>query len=228
MSAKLPQLACRELSAFDAGNLDAVRAAFASADAVTTTQAWQPQMDADFAPATVRAGWRGNSLLVFAELDDADIFSDATAHNQRMWELGDVLEMFLSPEGEAHYVELHVTPNNFRLQLRLPDTAAFRKAQAENKFDHLLLSDGVFSSRVWLQQEKKKWFVFAEIPADLVAGGMPALPFTGRMPVPLRWKFSFSRYDYLRGRKEPVYSSTSPHARLDFHRREEWGALVFI
>ena len=105
MPEPLPQLNCRQLPAFDADNLDAVRGAFAAADKCAMQQAWQPKPDADFTPATVSAGWRVNSLLVFAELDDADIFTRATASNQRMWELGDVLEMFLSPESSGSYVD---------------------------------------------------------------------------------------------------------------------------
>ncbi len=221
MSAAPPQLSARELPAFAADNLDSVRQAFASADSCELRQVWPLKPEADFASATVRTGWRGDSLVVFAELNDHDIFSNATGHNQRMWELGDVLEIFLSPENSASYVEFHVTPNNYRLQLRFPDTATLRRAQVENRFEHLLLPDGVFKSRTWVQPEKKKWFGFAEIPAAMVAGEPALTPGA-------RWKFSFSRYDCTRGRPAPVYSSSSPHADSDFHRREDWGTLVFV
>lgn len=219
MSTRLPVLRCRQLPAFDVYQLDAVQAAFAEAEVCEMRQAWLAQSDADFAAGAVRAGWRGKFLLVFVELADADIFSRATAHNQRTWELGDVLEIFLSPENSPSYVELHVTPDNFRLQLRIPDTATLRQAQAENRIEHLVLPDGVFQSRTWVRAEMKKWFVYAEIPAPLVA-------LNSRLPA-ARWKFSFSRYDYVRGCTEPIYSSTSPHAWLDYHSREEWGTLTF-
>ncbi|MGH8022389.1 MAG: hypothetical protein ACRED1_02325 [Limisphaerales bacterium] len=216
-----PQLRCREVFPFASENLAAVTAAFASADAASMRQAWLRQPDADFTPATVRTGWRPNALLVFAELEDADIFTDATAPNQRMWELGDVLEIFLSPEDAAHYVEFHVTPNNLRFQLAVPNVAALCRAQADGKLGQLLLPDGAFQSRAWVHAAKKKWFVFAEIPVSVVCGSETPLP-------GMRWKFSFSRYEYARGRKKPICSSTSPHARLDYHRREEWGTLIFL
>ena len=216
-----PRLKCCELPAFDTDNLAAVRAVFASADGCELRQAWRPKPEPDFAAAVVRTGWRGTSLLVFAELTDTDIFSRATGHNQRMWELGDVLEIFLSPENSASYVEFHVTPNNYRLQLRFPDTATLRQAQAENRFEQLLLPDGVFQSRTWVQPENKKWFILAEIPASAVGGAEASLPGT-------RWKFSFSRFDCTRGRPEPVCSSTSPHSNPDYHRREDWGTLFFV
>ena len=217
----LPILDCRELPEFEMHNFDAVRAAFASVDGCAMRQAWRAEPEPDFTPASVRTGRRGHSLLVFAELQDADIFSRATAHNQRMWELGDVLEIFLQPEDSAGYVEFHVTPNNLRLQLRFPDSDRLRRAQAENRFDDLLLPEGVFHSRAWEQPENGKWFVFAEIPAAVVCGEDRSL--AGN-----RWRFSFSRYDYVRGRSEPIISSTSPHAQPNFHRREEWGILQFV
>ena len=132
MPAKPPQLDCRRLPVFDAEKLDTVRAAFATAGGCVMQQAWLAGPEPDFTPAVVRAGWRGNSLLVFAELEDADIFTRATAHNQRMWELGDVLEIFLSAENSAGYVEFHVTPNNLRLQLRFPNPAAVRRGRKKS------------------------------------------------------------------------------------------------
>ena len=216
----LPSLVCRELPAYAADELDAVRAAFQPADSCVLGQAWLAQPENDFKPATVRTGWRENALCVFAELEDADIFTSATSHNQRMWELGDVLEIFLQPAGSSGYVELHVTPNNQRLQLSFPDTATLRRAQAANVFDHLILPDGVFHSQTWIEAEKAKWFVHAEIPSALVSGD-------NHLSAKGPWSFSFSRYDYTRGRREPVISSTSPHAQPDFHRREEWGTLFF-
>lgn len=221
LNATPSQLNCRRLPAFDADNLEAVSAAFVMAGGCVMRQSWLEQPEPDFTQAVVRVGWRDDALLVFAELDDSDIFTRATTHNQRMWELGDVLEIFLSPENSASYVEFHVTPNNFRLQLRFPDTPTMRRAQSENKFDHLMLPDGVFVSRTWTQPETKQWFVLAEIPAAPVCGANKSLPGTN-------WRFSFSRYDEVRGRPEPIISSTSPHAKPDFHRREEWGTMFFV
>jgi hypothetical protein len=215
-----PVLECRELSAYAVDHLPAVRAAFAGTDVCVLRQAWRAQPDPGFLPATVRAGWRGDSLHLLAEIEDAGIFTRATAHNQRMWELGDVIEIFLQPAGAPGYIELHVTPNNFRLQLRFPDTATLRAAQAENRFEHLFLPSDAFTSRTWTQPEQQRWWVHAEIPAALV-GGAPAL--AGQE----QWRFSFSRYDFVPSDGGVILSSSSYHVRPDFHRREEWGTLLF-
>lgn len=219
MPAIPPQLHCRRLPPFDARRLDLSLAAFAQAQGCGMQQAWLPAVETGFTPAMARVGQRGNSVAVFAELEDADIFTRARALNQRMWELGDVLEIFLSPEHSASYVEFHVTPNNHRLQLRFPNTQALRYAQQANSFDAFLLTGPVFHSQTWVEGEK--WFVYAEIPSMQVCVG--DVPLAGA-----RWRFSFSRYDFIRGRHEPIISSTSPHAQPDFHRREEWGVLHFV
>lgn len=219
MTETLPCLNCAELTAFDAANLDAVRAAFAQADSCLLQQGWRKSPEEGFSPGVVRVGRRVNSLLVFVELEDADIFTRATKMNQRMWELGDTLEFFLAPEESPGYVEFHVTPNNHRLQLRFPSTEAVRLAQAADSFDKYLLAGRVFYSHTWV--EERRWCVYAEIPAVPVCGANQLLAGT-------RWRFSCSRYDFVRGRPEPIISSTSLHAEPDFHRREEWGVLNFI
>lgn len=215
-----PALRCLPLPDFDAGDLDAVRAAWAGATPCALGQAWLPMLEPRFAPGQVRVGWRGDALLVFAELTDRDIFTRATALNQRMWELGDTFEMFLRPDGQAAYFEFHVTPNNQRLQLRIPSAEAMRLAQAANVFDEFLLPGNVFHSTTWLQPEKNKWFALAVIPAIAVCDQTRINPGS-------RWHFSFSRYDDTRGQAGPVISSTSPHAQADFHRQQEWGVLNF-
>jgi hypothetical protein len=212
-------LECRALPALASGDLKSVRALFEGAKGLRLRQAWLARAEEDFTPGTIWVGWRGNMLLVFAELEDADIFTRATAHNQRMWELGDTFEMFLQPADSSGYAEFHVTPNNLRLQLRFPDSQSVRRAQAANLFDEFLLRGEVFGSRTWV--ETRKWCIYAEIPALAICGADKPLEGT-------HWRFSFSRYDYIRGRREPIISSTSPHAEPDFHRQQEWGTLQLV
>jgi hypothetical protein len=213
------QIICRPLPDFEPGNLDAVRRAFQNADACGLRQAWLEKPEADFAPAVVRTGWRGDSLLIFAELTDADIFTAATSHNQRFWELGDTFEIFLRPAEQQAYLEFHVAPNNLHLQLRFPDADAVKRAAATNSFENSLIpGETVFASRVWTQPQC--WLVFAEIPARSVVEKPTPLPGS-------EWFFSFSRYDCTHGRGKPVISSTSPHVQPNFHRQQEWGKLLF-
>jgi hypothetical protein len=214
-----PPVDCRPAPAFADDPLDAVRRAFEGATPILLGQAWRSMPDPGFAPSAVRTAWRDTSLLVFAELEDADIFTRAVRHNDRFWELGDTFEIFLQPEGARSYVEFHVTPNNLRLQLRFDTPPS--PGRASDPFEVALIRDDVFESRVWVDQAAGQWSVLARIPAAAVDPGSASLEGT-------TWRFSFSRYDYTRGCDTPVISSTSPHSEPRFHRPDEWRPLRFV
>ena len=181
-------------------------AAFAGSEACPLRQAWRPTPEAGLRPGAVLVGRRNDTLWAFADLEDADAFSPATRLNERLWELGDTWELFLEAPGAGCYVELHVAPGNQRLQLRIPIPRPAGRAPEE-----LMVAEPLFQSWAW--KTPSGWQALAAVPFSSI-GGRPE-------------RFSFSRYDYTRGQAEPVLSSTSPHAALDFHRREEWGRLVY-
>jgi hypothetical protein len=214
-----PLITCEPLPPFDHADLKSVRRAFRSATPCLFEQAWLDKEAADFLPGVVRTGWRGDSLLVFAELTDSDIFNDATELNQRAWELGDVFEMFLRVGEDESYVEFQVTPNNQRLQLRYPDAQALAQARKTGRIENFLIRTEAFQSLTWIQKENSQWSVYAAIPAAAVC--------SSQNMENAQWHFSFGRYDYTRGISEPVISSTSPHAQPDFHRQQEWGVMTF-
>lgn len=211
---------CRELLPFDTTNLDAVGRAFQSEKPLGLRQAWLPDPEAAFAPGCVRVGWLDDALLVFAELTDVDIFTNATTPNQRLWELGDAFEIFLQSAGETSYVEFQIAPNNLRLRLRYMDDTQVELVRSSGSVQPFLISDEVFHSATWVRPVEAKWFVYASIPMASVCE--KAGPLAGK-----QWRFSFSRYDYTGDRHEPVVSSTSPHARVDFHSQKEWGTMRF-
>lgn len=215
-----PAILCEPLPAFDRADLESVRRAFQTATPCLLQQSWLDEEAAGFSPAVVRTGWHGSSLLVFAELTDTDIFNGATKLNQRTWELGDVFEMFLRSAEKESYVEFHVTPNNQRLQLRYTDDAAAGRARKTGRLEDVLVGDEAFKSMTWIENQMGQWYVYAEIPALAVCGSNESIENT-------QWRFSFGRYDYTRGVTEPIISSTSPHAKPDFHRQHEWGVMTF-
>lgn len=151
------------------------------------------------------------ALYVGASLPDSRIVSLATGPNQAMWELGDTFEMFFQYR-PFEYFELHVTPDNHRLQLKLP--AGRRIGSGE--FSSCLLPDPSFSSRT--ETDAVGWNVLAAVPFALLRG-------SGAAEAGDDYPFSFCRYDYDELPGEPVLSSTSSHSQLDFHRREDWGVL---
>ena len=211
---------CREMPEFAKDNLESFRRAFLSAAPCNLKQAWLAAPESDFREGQVRIGWQKNSLLVFAELTDADIFSASIDANYPSWEAGDVFEIFLRPYGQSEYVEFHVTPDNRRLQLRFDDPKMVDQVRKDRSVQSVMIPGDYFQSRTWVFPESQKWFVYAEIPASSVAFNVYVLKGS-------RWHFSFCRYDYRRGGKSPVISSTSPHIVPDFHRLHEWGLMSF-
>ena len=215
-----PVIKCHRLPLFVLNTLDNVKAAFQQVDPISAQQAWRTRLEPHFAPMYIRVGWHHSALLLFAELTDTDIFTHATADNQRLWELGDVFEIFLRPKTQESYVELQIAPNNKRLQLRYPNAQAVTNARMLGKTDHLMIPGKVFLSSTWTCADDNKWFVFAKIPAKTVCERANLLP-------DVEWLFSFSRYDYSPNGNAPVISSTSQHSKADFHRQVEWGELRF-
>jgi hypothetical protein len=204
----MPPLHCQIIPSFDLKNRDFLRTAFAGISPIAMGQAWLAAPEPDFLAAEVCVGRQGNSLIVSATMPDLDIFTKATDANQRTWELGDVFEIFLKPEGEEFYRELHITPANTRTQLR------FDAESVPGEF----LPDGIFASHVWI--ESGHWHVLAAIPAAVVNG-------REEISQGEKWRFSFCRYDAFQDGRQPILSSTSPHPVPKFHRPAEWGVLVF-
>lgn len=174
-------------------------------------QPWQDQPSDGFQPTDVRLAWTAEALFVEVELADDDIVTRATADQQRMWELGDVFEVFLQVEGRREYVELHVTPNNMRLHLRLPDVAA------AVPFDEMLVHPVGFESTA--ERVGSGWHVTMTVPAAVleIAG------FDAGMCL----RVSFCRYDAATTGR-PVLSTTAAHPVINFHRPHEWTAVRLV
>ena len=192
---------------FQSSNISEVQSLFSDTEPMLLQQSWLPTPEENHLPAKVQVGHHDSSLLVFAEIPDIDIFNLADAPNLKTWTLGDVFEIFLQPEGRSDYLELHITPENFRLQYHFDSVGA----------PPTTLDDGTFGSQTWIQREEARWFVLAKIPFGIL-----------KIAPTDRLRFSFCRYDAFRSGKPPVKSSTSPHPIPKFHRPAEWGTMAFI
>ncbi len=220
MKERGPDLKCKRLDAdIDLDKFEV--SVFDKADRVSMGQFWRDVPDHDFRPATVCAAWTDAFLLVYAELEDNDIFNPVTVFNAPAFQHGDVFEIFIRPLSQEAYYEFHVSPRNQQLQLRMPSWNAFSNAPKTGGIPRdWFVDDWRVESRVWLAPENGRWQVLVSLPLMKVAEKAP-------VKAGDEWLYSFSRYDYTQGRPQPVYSSTSPHKVLNFHRQEEWGRLVF-
>jgi hypothetical protein len=170
----------------------------------TLGQFWNDAPEPDLRPTTVSATFSDGRLHVSAELTDDDVFSDATAHNQRTWELGDAFEIFARRDDSEEYVEVHITPENIKLHLRFDD---FGHTGRINDDISLVAADpDEITSTV--ERTPTGWRATASVPLDAGPGDLI--------------RVSFCRYDASHGRTEPTLSSSSPHNLLRFHRPHEW------
>jgi hypothetical protein len=215
------EIQCHRLASFDARDWSAVKQAFAGASPCKLTQMWREIPEAEFQPAQARAGWRDDALWVYAELSDCDIFNDAAHFNDRTYELGDLFEILIRPDGQEDYFEFHITPENQQLQLHWPDADAIWKFDERHEsLQPYFVPKVLLVSQTEVQHQNNFWRVLAKIPSCVAR--------SKSIKVGDVWVFSFSRYDCTRGKSDPALSSCSPHAQPRFHRQQEWGRLHFL
>ena len=223
MNSALPyRLSCHRLTKFDPDSWESIAHAFREAPSCRLQQAWLSQSQPELRPGLVRTGWTDEALIVFAELEDDDIFNPVTGLNEHSYKHGDVFEMFLRPTSQDAYYEFHVGPQNQKFQMRVPSAADFDAPRGGSGIPPAwMISHRQIETRVEVCAEGGRWKVLAAIPFDMVAEGGAPQPGS-------QWLFSFCRYDYHRQRPEPVLSSTSPHHQpVSFHSQAEWGVLTF-
>jgi len=176
---------------------------------LTYGQPWLPAPSPTFNPGTVRIAREGDRLKIEARLTDWDIHDPCAKFNETAFQSGDVFELFIRAEGDAHYHEIHVTPGNALLQLR-------------------------FTAGESLDLEKALvWEPLLASATEAVEGGwvarfdLPLANITGRSPLPTRYRIGCGRYDYQPGQAKPVISNTAPLTEPNFHRYEEWPVYEF-
>lgn len=178
-------------------------------------QAWRPAPEPDFNPGWARACWSAQALRIDALFVGRNQRNRARGLNERTWELGDIFEFFVRAEGAPRYLEVHVTPENHRLQLRWPDggLADFRAGRAG-------LEAFTVTDPAWVASEVRRepdhWGVRLEVPWRCL--GLPA----AAAPRPVLHA-CVCRYDCGRGGE--VLSSTAPLREPNYHRLEDWPRL---
>ena len=190
---------------------------YAACDPLPLRQQWN---GADALPkeeGVARIGATTMGLSVYIRYEDSDIFSTATANQQRMWQLGDVVEVFVKPGlDRSDYWEVHVTPNDFLMDLSIPSRAGMQSG--EYSWEDIISPESgtVFQTRVvdgaWSAELTIPWSAF----------GVTGIPVSGTT-----WQFAVCRYNYNGGLEDPELSSTAPLSKRSFHFYEDYANLTF-
>ncbi len=212
-------IACRRIRIVQDLTFADPAAMLSDAEAIPMGCAWGDAGRDHNLGAWVRTGWEDGHLWVYAVMDDACIYNPVTSFNEPSFQLGDVFEMFIRPDGQDVYYELHVNPNNARMQLRIPSADVFYTHREEPGIpSDWFVYEWQFESRVEVDANLGQWRVLARIPRSKVEESGPVDA----------WHVSFSRYDYAAPGAVPVLTSTSAHTGPDFHHQACWRRLVFI
>lgn len=191
---------------------------FAHAPVLEFSQQWLSCLDATFLPGSVRIGWHGTDFFYFATLQDAHPSTRATAHNQRLWLLGDVLEVFAGIHQEPAYLEYHTAPNDMALHLLWPDSSALAAANASPEgITPYIIQDP--TAKAISRTTPQGWQVLGRI-CLFSAFSKPVGSLNNSI-----WDINFGRYDYTAD--QSTISSTSPLSQPNFHRRSEWVPIQF-
>ncbi len=184
-------------------------------------QAWRQIPEEGFQPAWARVFWQRHHLVFEAFLVGKSPRNSARKLNERTWETGDVCEIFVEDASAAHYLEIHVTPENQRLQLRFPHDglAAVRSGRAQ-------LEEFMIDDPDWVRTEtfltRENLSVRVTIPASILGNNDPLV-------LPSRtFRGAVCRYDYRARSENPILSSTAAFAGPFFHQRDAWSSFQLI
>lgn len=153
----------------------------------------------------------GNEVRACAVFEDSDIFNRATADNEETWVTGDAMEFFFQTRGREDYLELHVTPEEKRLMLHIPDYRTHREIPFEEK-----TFQGPVRVRTRILREEKLWCAEIVFPFEL-AGLTPQIVSGSR--------FAICRYNYTRPDPEPEITSTRLLPDTGFHYPPGWHVI---
>lgn len=184
-------------------------------------QHWLDTPSDDFTEGQVMLHSAPTGLTLNVTLQDRDIYNEATTPNQRTWELGDVVEIFVAVPGSPRYWELHITPGNQRLQLAW-DPAGFKAYRQGNRpFSDFFVEDMSFmQSQTQIDSANDRWHIQAFIPWSSL--GLP----DGQTEYTL--EIAVCRYDATHNKEKATLSSTAPLTKASYHRRHEWDTLRLV
>ena len=175
------------------------------------TQSWLPEPEPAFCPGIAKITIGKGKLYLLAELTQTQVATTATAHQQRLWEQGDVVEFFIQRVGDEDYYEYQIAPNGMILSLHYPDRAAIAEVRNGVSKMEEYLSDLPIEGSATVTPIG--WNAILTIPVTTSIGD--------------HFLVNCGRYDYSSG-IAPVISSTSTLIQRDFHRLEDWREIILM
>jgi len=180
---------------------------------------WVAPLKAPKEPAAASVGCDAEGLWFYVRAEDSHIFTTAVADNEMLWQLGDVVELFVKPgRDRSDYWEIHIAPSGLIMDIHIPSRAELMEKRVS--WEEVIAPDSHTRKRVKAMPEQGVWAVEACVPWS--AFGPASSPASGAV-----WQFAVCRYNYTGDLEDPELSSTAPYTELGFHRYEEYHDLQF-
>ena len=119
---------------------------------------------------TVKMLWNNRYLYVGAEMEDSDVVAEGKADQTHLYQMGDLVEVFLKPANETFYWEIYGAPNNMKTCFFYPGRGRlFIPSCAEYRSDIIVTAsvDGTLND--WRDRDRG-WSVEIAIPVEILTG----------------------------------------------------------
>lgn len=171
----------------------------------------------------IRFAWDRDFVYVAARFVDSDVVAEGPSDQLHHYQEGDVLELFLQPEGRSWYWEFQAAPTGKKTHAFFPG-----RGRIGLKSPYAYACDGMKTAvaiagtlNAW-EDRDTAWAVEVAIPVK-------ALTERGDLWGPeSRWRVLVSRYNYSRYLPMPEWSVFPRLSNYNFHLHEEYVPLEML
>ena len=168
-----------------------------------------------------RLAWDDDYLYLGITFHDSDIAAEGKEDQLKHYQLGDLCELFLTPENETWYWELYATPAGRKSSYFIPGRGSLGLPSMAEYTCGLKVAASCNGTLNNWRDKDTSWTAEMAMPVkDLTARGESFGPGS-------RWRILVSRYNFGRylKRKGPELSMTPKLSREDFHLLPEYAIL---
>ncbi len=174
---------------------------------------------------TAQIIWDDKYIYVGAKLYDSDIVQEGNKDWEHLYQTGDLLEVFLKPNGKLNYWEIYSTPNNKKTafffpskgRLGLPSGVAYR-------MPGLIVASTYNGTLNNLNDRDKYWTTELAIPRKALE------KHNGQILPRKEWLFLVSRYNYsvYFDTRQELSLTGKPAGGGGYHNFKSWRSIKFV
>jgi len=168
----------------------------------------------------VRLAWDDKYFYLGAELVDSDLVAEGDRDHLRHYLMGDVVELFLKPDGQTWYWELYVTPRGNLSSYWFPGRGRVSLDSAFTPYECGLKVAAAYDGTLNDWQDKDKgWTAEMAMPiSELTKRGESFAP-------QAKWRILVGRYNHSRYLYLKELSMTPKLSVTNFHTLKEYAIL---